>query len=183
MKRFVALFAMLAGVLVPLGVTTTPAAQAYCPPPDGSTRTIYKFRNADYRYHPTNIKSDWVIFPHGGTISYSRTKTMEVNASVTATVQAEAGVIFAKASTSLSVSVGGSYSQSQQWTYSANVPADRDHKRRLHSYHYTVSFSVMKKNWSPGDCRYKNAWGRWQRIKHAPAKADRNVWRVDKAPA
>lgn len=183
MKRFVALFAMLAGLLVPLGVTTAPAAQAYCPPPDGSTRTIYKFRNADYRYHPTNIKSDWVIFPHGGTISYSRTKTMEVNASVTATVQAEAGVIFAKASTSLSVSVGGSYSQSQQWTYSANVPADRDHKRRLHSYHYTASFSVMKKNWSPGDCRYKNAWGRWQRIKHAPAKADRNVWRVDKAPA
>lgn len=183
MKRFVALFAMLAGLLVPLTMTTAPAAQAYCPPPDGQSEVIYKFRNADYRYYPTNIKSDWVVFPNGGSISYSRTKTMEVNASVTATAEAEAGIIFAKASASLAVTVGGSYSQSQQWTYTANVPADRDHKRRLHSYHYTVSFDVMKKRWNRSDCTYKNAWGRWQRIKHAPAKADRNVWRVDKAPA
>ncbi len=183
MKRFVALFSMVVGLLVPLTAGAMPSASAYCPPPDGHTEVIYKFRNADYRYYPTNIKSDWVVFPHGGSISYSKSKTMEVNASVTATVAAEAGIIFAKASASLSVTVGGSYSQSQQWTYTANVPADRDHKRRLHSYHYTVSFSVMKKRWNRTDCDYKNAWGRWHRIKHAPAKADRNVWRVDKARA
>ena len=182
MKRFVTLFAMLTGLLVPVAITTAPAAMAYCPPPDGS-RVIYKFRNADYFYYPTNIRSDWVIFPNGGSISYSKTKTMEVNASVTATAEAEVGAIFAKASASLAVTVGGSYSQSQQWTYTANVPADRDHKRRLHSYHYVVSFGVMKKSWSTASCSYKNAWGNWQRITHAPAKADRNVWRIDKAPA
>ena len=66
MNRFVALLAMVTGLLVPLTVTTAPAAQAYCPPPDGSPRVIYKFRDADYRYYPTNIKSDWVVFPPAG---------------------------------------------------------------------------------------------------------------------
>lgn len=182
MKRLIAVFSMLAGLLVPLSTVAMPAAQAACAPP--ANEVYYKIGNADFRYYPTNIKSDWVVFPRGGSISYSKSKTMTVSASVTATVSGEVGAIFAKASTSLSVQVGGSYAQSQTWTYSANIPADRDHKYRLHAYHYTVDFSVMKRRWVGGTtCNYVNAWSSWQRLKHVPLKADRNVWRVDRAAA
>lgn len=183
MKRFVAVFSMLIGLLVPLTAVSMPTAQAYCPEPDG-VGYIYRIRNIDYRYFPTNVKSAWAIFPYGGTISYNETETMEVNASATATVSAEAGAIFAKASVSASVTIGGSYARSKSWSYTTNVPADRSHKYRLHAYHYSVDFSVMKKRWSHAQCGYTiNAWSSWQRVNHAPAKGDRNVWRVDRADA
>jgi hypothetical protein len=182
MNRFVALFSMLIGLLVPL-TTLGPAANAMCAPPDGST-TYYKFRNKSFTYYPTNLKSTWVLFPHGGTITYSETFTKHVEASVTATVEAEAGVIFAKASTSLGVTVGGGFSWDRSWAYSANVPADRSHKYRLHNYHFTANFEVMKKRWLSGSiCDYKNAWSNWQSVQHAPVKAERSVWRVDKRAA
>ena len=182
MKRFVALFAMLLGLLVPI-TAAAPAAQAACAPPDG-TQVYYKFRNKSFTYYPTNLKSSWALFPHGGTISYTETFTKHVEASMTATVEAEAGVIFAKVSTSVGVTVGGGYQWSKSWSYTTNVPADRDHKYRLHNYHYTVNFGVMKKRWVGGGiCDFKNAWSSWQRVTHAPVKAERSVWRVDKRAA
>ena len=188
MKKILAALVIIASMLVAPVLATSPAsaaspASARCAPP--GDETIYKFSKKSFTYYPTNIKSDWAIFRKGGTITYSKTKTMQVSASVTATVSAEAGVIFAKASTSLGVSVGKSASWSEQWSYSANVPADRKHKYRLHAYHYTVNFSVMKQrfNGAPSVCNYQNVWKSWQRVKHAPAKASKNVWRLDKAPA
>ncbi len=182
MKKIVAVLAMLASTLVVPLLTASPAS-ARCAPP--GNETIYTFTKKSFHYYPTNIHSDWVSLRRGGSITYSKTKTMSVSASVTATVSAEAGVIFAKASTSLGVTVGGSKSWSQHWSYSANVPADTRHKYRLHAYHYTASFSVMKKrfNGAPSVCNYQNAWKKWQRVTHAPAKASRNVWRLDKAAA
>jgi hypothetical protein len=183
MKRFVALLSMLIGLLVPLSTIATPAAQAACAPPDG-TQVIYKFRNKSFTYYPTNLKSAWALFPHGGTISYTETFTKHVEASVTATVEAEAGIIFAKASASVGVTVGGGFSWDRSWSYTTNVPADSEHKYRLHNYHYTVNFGVMKKRWLGGAiCDYKNAWSSWQPVRHAPVKAERSVWRVDKRAA
>lgn len=182
MKRLLVLVTMLASVLVPLGIAAP--AQAYCIPPDG-TEVIYKFRNKQFVYHPTNLMSNWVVLRNGGSITYQQTTTKEVNASVTATVSAEAGVIFAKASTSLGITVGGSYSKSASWSYTANVPASTTYKYRLHQYHYSVNFEVMKKRWSRATCAYTtNVWSSWQRIKHAPHKSEsRAVWRLDKAAA
>jgi hypothetical protein len=182
MKRFVALFAMLLGLLVPI-TAAAPHASAYCAPPDGA-EVIYKFRNKSFTYYPTNLKSSWTLFPYGGQITYQETTTKHVEASVTATVEAEAGIIFAKASASVGVTVGGGFQWSKSWSYTTNVPADRDHKYRLHNYHYTVNFGVMKKRWVPGaTCEYRNAWSSWQRVTHAPVKAERSIWRVDKRAA
>jgi len=182
MKKFAAVIAMFASTLVVPVISASPA-NARCAPPGDDV--IYVFANKSFTYYPTNIHSDWAIFRKGGSITYSQTKTMQVSASVTATVSAEAGVVFAKASTSLGVTVGGSKSWTQQWSYSANVPADTQHKYRLHAYHYTANFSVMKKqfNGAPSVCNYQNVWKSWQRVTHAPAKASRNVWRLDKAAA
>ncbi|MEO5652116.1 MAG: hypothetical protein ABIN79_00285 [Marmoricola sp.] len=182
MKKILAALAIIASMLVVPVMAASPAS-ARCAPPGDST--IYTFSKKSFNYYPTNIRSDWAIFRKGGTITYSKTKTMEVNASMTATVSAEAGVIFAKASTSLGLTVGGSLSDSEQWSYSANVPADRRHKYRLHAYHYTANFSVMKKrfNGAPSVCNYVNSWKSRQRVTHAPAKASNNVWRLDKAAA
>ncbi len=182
MKKFAALIVMLASTVVAPTLTASPASARCAAPGDD---VIYTFKNKSFTYHPTNIHSDWAIFRHGGTITYSKTKTMTVSASMTATVSAEAGVIFAKASTSLGLTVGGSKSWTEQWSYSANVPADTAHKYRLHAYHYTANFSVMKKrfNGAPSVCNYQNVWSSWQRVTHAPAKASKNVWRLDKAAA
>jgi hypothetical protein len=182
MKKIAAVLVMLTSTLV-VPVLTAGAASARCAPP--GDEVIYSFSNKSFTYHPTNIHSDWAVFRHGGSIQYSKTKAMEMSASVTATVSAEAGVIFAKASTSLGVTVGGSLSKTEQWSYTANVPADTKHKYRLHAYHYSANFRVMKKrfNGAPKVCRYQNAWKSWQTVKHAPAKANRNVWRLDKAAA
>ncbi len=182
MKKILAVLAVVASMLVVPVLAASPASARCAPPGD---ETIYTFKNKSFTYHPTNIHSDWAIFRRGGSITYSKTKTMQVSASMTATVSAEAGVIFAKASTSLGLTVGGSHSWSQSWSYTANVPADRKHKYRLHAYHYTANFSVMKKrfNGAPSVCNYQNAWKSWQRVKHAPAKASKNVWRLDKAAA
>ena len=182
MKKIAAVLVMLASTLV-VPVLTASSASARCAPP--GNEVIYTFRNKSFVYHPTNIKSDWAIFRKGGSITYSKTKAMTMSASVTATVSAEAGVIFAKASTSIGVTVGGSLSRTESWSYTANVPADTKHKYRLHAYHYSANFQVMKKrfNGAPQVCNYQNSWKSWQTVKHAPAKANRNVWRLDKAPA
>ncbi|GAA4817752.1 hypothetical protein ACFQ0K_09195 [Nocardioides caeni] len=184
MKRIlgsmVATFAILFSTLLSVGVVgPTPVAEARCIPANDLYR-IYTFKDKTTSYHPTNIQSDWATFRSGGTITYNKTKTATVSASVTATVSAEAGVIFAKASTSLGVTVGGSWSKSDSWAYSAVVPADSSHRYRLHMYHFSVSFKVMRKNWSYAKCNYVNAWGSWQTVKHAPTKANRNIWRLDK---
>lgn len=182
MKKIAAVLALLASTLV-VPILTAPAASARCAPP--GNETIYVFRNKSFTYYPTNIRSDWATFRNGGSITYNQTKTMTMSASATATVTAEAGVIFTKASASLGVTVGRSDSWTKSWSYTANVPADKDHKYRLHAYHYSANFSVMKKrfNGAPSVCNYQNVWGSWQRVKHAPAAAVRNVWRLDKAPA
>jgi hypothetical protein len=182
MKKFAAVISLLASTLVVPALAAAPAS-ARCAPP--GNEVIYVFTNKSFTYYPTNIHSDWAVFRKGGSIQYSQTKTMSVSASVTATVSAEAGVIFAKASTSLGVTVGGSKSWTQAWSYTANVPADTKHKYRLHAYHYTANFSVMKKtfNGAPSVCNYQNSWKSYQRVTHAPAKASKNVWRLDKAAA
>ena len=142
MKKFAAVITLFVSTLVVPALAAAPAS-ARCARP--GNEVIYVFTNKSFTYYPTNVHSDWAVFRKGGSITYSQTKTMQVSASVTATVSAEAGVIFAKASTSLGVTVGGSKSWTQQWSYTANVPADTAHKYRLHAYHYTANFSVMKK--------------------------------------
>jgi hypothetical protein len=184
MKRslgaIVAALGLLGSLLVSIGlVGPVPAAQAYCPA-DGPT-VYYKFKDKVTLFHPTNIHSDWVYWPAGGTINYTKTKTAMTSASVTATVSAEAGVIFAKASTSLGVTVGRSWSQSDSWSYTANVPKGREYRWRLRMYHFSVNFKVMKRHWSRASCSYVNSWRSWQTVKHAPTKANRNIWKLQRA--
>lgn len=181
MKRaLVPLVTLLASLLVPIAVAGPASAQCA---PDGP-KVIYKISDKNFVYYPTNVRSDWASWPRGGTITYQQTKTMEANASVTATVSAEAGAIFASASVSAGVTVGGSYSQSKTWSYSANVPADKDHKYRLHAYHYALNFKVTKYQWVGGStCDYKVAAHYPQRVHHAPAKSANNIWKLDKRAA
>ena len=183
MKRAFALAAALvASLLAPVVYLAAPAG-AQCAPPDGQT-VVWSITNKSFTYYPTNVHSDWVIFRHGGSINYTETKTMEVNASMSSTVSAEAGVIFGKVSASVGFTVGKSLSVSRQWSYTANVPADTKHKYRLHAYHYTVTFTVAKRQWVGGNtCTYKTMSGWPQRVTHAPAKASKNVWRLDKRAA
>lgn len=182
MRPTLVVLGLLAGSLVPTTLAVAPAS-ARCAPPDGM-EVVYKFRNKSLSYYPTNLKSDWVVLRKGGSISYTRNTTGTLSASATATVSAEAGVVFAKASTSLGVTVGKQWSKTQQWSYTANVPADASHRYRLHMYHYAANFDVRKYGWSYSTCRWDvPRWSSWQTVRHVPASANRNVWRLDKAAA
>src|SRR4051795_1364522 len=86
MKKFAAVISLLASTLVVPLLNAAPAS-ARCAPP--GNEVIYVFKNKSFTYYPTNIHSDWAIFRKGGSITYSKTKTMQVSASVTATVSAE----------------------------------------------------------------------------------------------
>jgi hypothetical protein len=181
MRRiFATVLPLLVGLLTPLALVV-PSASAACAP-DGKS-VIYRFKDRTTVFHPTNLASQWVHLPNGGSITYNQTKTKEVNAATTATVSAEAGAIFASASASFGLTIGGSYSKSDSWNYTANVPRDADHRYRLHQYHYSLTFKVMKKRWSTSTCAYTtNVWGTWQKVRHAPQRSERNsVWRLDKA--
>lgn len=183
MKRVLTVLIMLVSSFVPVAVFTASSASATCAPPSG-VDVIYSFRNVAKAYAGTNIMSDWVHPQYGpATITYSKSTTAELNASVTATVGAEGSVIFAKASASIGVTVGGSWSKDQTWSYSLTYPKDPYHLYRLHLYHYSVNFQVMKKYFSPGSCNYVNAWGSWQQVTHAPVTGNTNSWKTDKIAA
>ncbi|GAB2979519.1 hypothetical protein [Nocardioides montaniterrae] len=176
-----AVLAVLVSLLAVVGGVAAPAAHASCPPPDSSAQYIYKFANKTTTYHSTNLASDWVYWPQGGSINYTKNTTGTTSASVTATVSAEAGVIFAKASTSFGITVGKTWSKSQVWSYTANVPSGTGYRYRLHMYHYSLNFDVMKKTWSYGTCGYINYWSSWQHVAHAPVASSSNIWRLDRA--
>lgn len=182
-RSLVTVVTLLAGLLVPTGLAAAPA-QAACQPPNDQ-QLSYKFRNKEIVYHPTSLMSAWQVGGYGGSITYNKTATKEVNASVTATVSAEAGVIFAKASTSLGVTVGGSYSRSESWSHTMNLPANKNRMYRMRQYHFSVNFEVMKKSWSHSDCDWtNNVWSAWQDVKHAPERNESGtVWRLEEKPA
>lgn len=175
MKRaMLAAAVLVAGTLTPLAMAAP--AYAYCLPPDGQY-TIWSITNKDFRYYPTNLHSNWVMYT--GTITYRERSTLKVNGEFSASVDANAGVIFAHASASANLKVGVSYSKTQQWDYSAHVTHKRGYKKRLHAYHWVLYFTVAEKRWATATCEYKTMSGWPQRVKHSPAKDDNTVWRVD----
>ncbi|UOX90961.1 hypothetical protein MUY14_10155 [Amycolatopsis sp. FBCC-B4732] len=96
--------------VVPAVTSVGAQALALYPCPEVRDPPDYTFSNPSRSWLPTNLRSDYLRGP--GTITYNKTATSTVNASITGTTSAEAGVIFAKASVSLAVSVGASYAKS-----------------------------------------------------------------------
>ncbi len=160
------------------------AQAAGCQPPDG-IRTRYFIAHQVAVYSPTNLASDWVIYPHGGSVTFTRGASAAVNAAVSAGVSAEAGVIFAKASSTIGVTVGKTWTRQTTWSYTANMPADTRHKYRFHLYHLSYNFTAYKQYWftSSASCGFRNYPGFPSNVSHAPAANGANVWRVDSAPA
>jgi hypothetical protein len=136
LRAFVAAAALGAACLVAVG-PAGPAA-AVCPEVGN---VYYTFSQVSTSRKMSNLRSDYLKGP--GTISYSKSKTAEVNASMSASVEAEAGVVFAKASASIGTSVGASWSKSGTWSYSKDVPAGKT--AQLVMYHTTKKFVVTKK--------------------------------------
>jgi hypothetical protein len=158
--------AVIAGFAVPLTATTT--AHAVCDTP----HTIYKIKNVRKSALPTNVRSAWA--DSGFTINYEEEKTATVEASVSATVEAEAGVVFAKASTSLGVTVGGSWSKASKWGYQAKVPAGKE--GRIVMYRESRVFLVTKMRFRP-PCDYAAVY-RNVRVNAPLTKGDRTIFRM-----
>ncbi len=137
-------YAMLATFLLSLlgGVATiaqAPAANAICA--DAGT-VFYSFTSVSGVWKTTSLSSSYITGP--GSISLTKGRTWEVNASMTATVSAEAGIVFAKASTSLGITVGASYSGTLQFTYTLDVAAGKT--MRMQQYKSARKFTVTKKH-------------------------------------
>ncbi|PRX49992.1 hypothetical protein B0I33_102108 [Prauserella shujinwangii] len=162
-------------VALALSVTVAPAAlgagaQAVAACPEVGN-VYYSISNSSRSWIKTNLRSDYLRGP--GTITYNKTTTSTVNASVSGTTSAEAGVVFAKASVSLSVTVGASYSKSDSWSYSATVPSGKT--KRLQQYKEGRKFTATKTRIvAPCDVRTV-----WKRTFNAPVKNAVYKWQLD----
>lgn len=155
-------------------------AEATCRPPEGAPNPRWTISGKQRVWASTSAASDFVYWPHGGTLTYDETRTAATSATASATVTAEAGVVFAKASTALGVAVGRTWTRSASWRYTANVPADRYHKYRLHLYHESYSFRVSKYYWSTGTCSYSiSDHGYPTQVYRAPTAGNSNLWLLD----
>ncbi|GAB3875651.1 hypothetical protein [Terrabacter terrigena] len=101
----------------------------------------YSFSSVSTVWKRTSLSSSYVKGP--GSVTLTKGRTWNVQASMTATVSAEAGVVFAKASTSLGITVGAGYSGTQSFAYTLNVP--RGETKRLQQYKAAKRFVVTKK--------------------------------------
>ena len=122
-------------------VSATPAS-AMCAE---AGQTYYSFSSVSTVWKRTSLSSSYVKGP--GSVSLTKGRTWNVQASMTATVSAEAGVVFAKASTSLGITVGAGYSGTQSFTYTLNVPSGQT--KRLQQYKASKRFVVTKKRVTP----------------------------------
>ena len=165
----VALLACASGV-APIVTGAGPQALALYPCPEVRDPPDYTFSGSSRSWLATNLRSDYLRGP--GTITYNKTATSTVNASITGTTSAEAGVIFAKASVSLAVSVGASYAKSDSWSYAATVPAGK--VLRLQQYKEARTFTVRKYHIVP-PCTTKYL---WTKKVSAPVKNASYLWQL-----
>jgi len=156
--------------VVPAALGAGPQSFALYPCPEVRDPPDYAISNGSRTWMATNLRSDYLRGP--GTITYSKTATSTVNASITGTTSAEAGVIFAKASVSLAVSVGASYSKSDTWSYAATVPAGK--AMRLQQYKEGRAFTVRKYHIVP-PCTTKYL---WTKKVSAPVKNASYLWQL-----
>lgn len=165
----VVLLACASGV-VPAVTGAGPQALALYPCPEVRDPPDYTFSGSSRSWLATNLRSDYLRGP--GTITYNKTATSTVNASITGTTSAEAGVIFAKASVSLAVSVGASYAKSDSWSYASTVPAGK--VLRLQQYKEARTFTVRKYRIVP-PCTTKYL---WTKKVSAPVKNASYLWQL-----
>lgn len=119
-------------------VVTAAPASAAC---SEVGNVYYTFSSPSTVWKRTNLSSAYIKGP--GSVSLTKGRTWNVQASMTATVSAEAGVVFAKASTSLGITVGAGYSGTQSFTYTLDVP--KGQTKRLQQYKASKKFVVTKK--------------------------------------
>ncbi len=169
--------ALFASVLLACAMGVAPAAlgggataSALQPCPEVRDPPDYTFSSPSKAWLATNLRSDFLRGP--GTITYSKTATSTVNASITGTTSAEAGIIFAKASVSLAVTVGASYSKADTWSYAATVPAGK--VMRLQQYKEGRAFTVRKYRIVP-PCTTKYL---WTKKVSAPVKNASYLWQL-----
>ncbi len=157
-------------VVAPAALGAGAGALAIQPCPEVNDPPDYIISNGSRAWMATNLRSDYLRGP--GTITYNKTTTSTVNASITGTTSVEAGVIFAKASASLSVSVGASYSKSDSWSYAATVPAGK--VMRLQQYKEGRAFTVQKYKIVP-PCKTKYL---WKKKVTAPVRNASYLWQL-----
>lgn len=160
--RLVSTTVFFSALMAPSLATAPASAQCDAPNPH------YKFTDVSHSKRLSNLRSDYMEGP--ATITYSRQKTASVNASMTASVEAEAGIVFAKASTSLGVTVGAEWSKSGTWSYEKKVP--RGETARLVMWHASRRFLVTKYRLIEG-CEYQRVYR--SRV-DAPLKSNINIW-------
>ena len=161
---------LLTAAMVLAGTFVTPAAAAFASNCDAVGDVYYSFTSVTTSHLLSNLRSDYLVGP--GSITYSRSTTAEVSASMTASVSAEAGIVFAKASVSLGVTVGASWSATGTWSYTKSVP--KGTTARLVMWHDSRSFVVTKTRME-APCK---AVVIYKTTVNAPLKSSINVWNL-----
>lgn len=159
------------GVAIPALADTQGGTGAESCPLEGD-QYVYSFTNVSTSSRPTNLYSAYITGP--GTITYSKSTTANVSASMTASVSAEAGVVFAKASSSIGVGVSAGRSWSDGFSYSLQVPSGQTRRMRL--FQESRNMTVTKKSWDGPNCRYNVV---YSSAANAPRTTRVDAWRLE----
>lgn len=173
-----ALSMVSAAVLLPIPLAgslavSTPALAGEQGCPAEGENPIYTFTNISRSTRPTNIYSAYITGP--GTITYSESKTANVEATASATVEAEAGVVFAKASTSIGVSVTAGRSWTAGFSYTLEVSAGQ--RRRMRLFQESRTFTVKKQTWNVLQCKFLTNYS--GQNANAPRSARVDEWKLE----
>jgi hypothetical protein len=162
---------LLVGISPSVAHATEPITPYSCPL--SGDQYIYSFTNVARSSRPTDLYSAYITGP--GTITYSKSTTATVGASMSASVTAEAGIVFAKASATIGVSVEASKSWTDGFSYALDVPSGQ--RRRMRLFEESRSFNVTKKSWSTGNCAYVVVYG--NQAANAPRSTRVDEWKLE----
>lgn len=131
---------------------------------------IFVSSNVKVSERPTNAKSAYMQGP--ATISYTKTGTTTVGATLTGGGSVDASVIIAKASAQFSIALSGSRSWTDGFTYQKSVPAGKTQALQL--FQESRAF-VTKKQVLKSPCTYSTV---YTSNVNAPTKTRKDVWRL-----
>lgn len=149
-----------------IAITAQPSFAACAP-----EKPIFKISNVKVAYRPTNVMSDFIKGP--GSISYSKSKAATSTWTGSAGIGGDIGAIIAEANIKIEGSYAKAWTKDTTWTYRLDIASGKT--QRIRMFHASKSFSVAKKTFNSGQCKWKTVYSGKNVI--VPSKSNVNVWK------
>jgi len=134
-------------------------------------KPVYKITNIKRIDKKTNLVSAAIQGP--GTITYEENKTATSSWGGATEIGGEINLIVGKLNSKVSINHTKTWSKSKTWRYSLEIA--RGKTQRIRMFHRHSKFTVTKKYFHTGLCKYKTQWTKNVHVPYS-GSAD-NVWK------